>query len=381
MKNHSSLASRFVQTLLLATSLTTLSAITHAEDAPPAATNAALAVTITNPSAADWNSGITASGTLSPWQEAIVASEIGGQRIAKLLVDIGDKVKQGQTLAILAPEAVQADVAQAAARVTQAEASLDEAKTNAGRARTLKSSGALPAQQIDQYLTGEATAKANLAAQKAALQAQQIRLEQTRITAPDNGIVSSRSATLGAVVQTGTELFRLVRQNKIEWRAEVAGRDVASIQTGQSANLTLPTGESVSGIVRVVSPTLDANTRNATVYISLPSDSPAKAGMFAEGQILTGSSKAMGLPQSAVILRDGNRYVFEVNADNHVLQRLVKTGRQADGKVEILEGITPAARVVATGGAFLNDGDTVQIIDKAPETAPNNASNRDKPKP
>ncbi|WML90289.1 efflux RND transporter periplasmic adaptor subunit [Thiothrix lacustris] len=381
MKNHSSLASRFVQTLLLATSLTTLSAITHAEDAPPAATNAALAVTITNPSAADWNSGITASGTLSPWQEAIVASEIGGQRIAKLLVDIGDKVKQGQTLAILAPEAVQADVAQATARVTQAEASLDEAKTNAGRARTLKSSGALPAQQIDQYLTGEATAKANLAAQKAALQAQQIRLEQTRITAPDNGIVSSRSATLGAVVQTGTELFRLVRQNKIEWRAEVAGRDVASIQTGQSANLTLPTGESVSGIVRVVSPTLDANTRNATVYISLPSDSPAKAGMFAEGQILTGSSKAMGLPQSAVILRDGNRYVFEVNADNHVLQRLVKTGRQADGKVEILEGITPAARVVATGGAFLNDGDTVQIIDKAPETAPNNASNRDKPKP
>ena len=381
MKNPSVLASRFVQTLLLATSLTTLSPLTQAEDAKPAKTNAALAVSVTNPSAADWNSGITASGTLSPWQEAIVASEIGGQRIAKLQVDIGDKVKQGQTLAILAPEAVQADLAQAAAHVAQAEASLEDAKTNAARARTLKSSGALPAQQIDQYLTTEATAKANLAAQKAAMQSQQIRLEQTRITAPDDGIVSSRSATLGAVVQTGTELFRLVRQNKIEWRAEVAGRDVASIQTGQSANLTLPTGESVSGIVRVVSPTLDANTRNATVYISLPSDSPAKAGMFAEGQILTGSNKAMGLPQSAVILRDGNRYVFEVDADNHVLQRLVKTGRQADGKVEILEGIAPAARVVATGGAFLNDGDTVQIIDKAPETAPNNASNRDKPKP
>ncbi len=379
MKNLSTRASRLVQTLLLTTSLTTLSHLAQAADAPAEPAKAALAVTVTLPSATDWNSGITASGTLSPWQEAIVASEIGGQRIAKLLVDIGDTVKQGQTLAILAPEAVQADVAQAAARVTQAEASLDEAKTNAGRARTLKASGALPAQQIDQYLTGEATAKANLAAQKAALQAQQIRLEQTRITAPDNGIVSARSATLGAVVQTGTELFRLVRQNKIEWRAEVAGRDVTSIQQGQEASLTLPTGESVSGIVRVVSPTLDANTRNATVYISLPSDSPAKAGMFAEGEILTGSSKAMGLPQAAVILRDGNRYAFEVDADNRVLQRLVKTGRQADGKVEIINGITPAARIVASGGAFLNDGDTVQIIDKASATP--NASNRDKPAP
>lgn len=376
MKNPSALTSRFVQTLLLATSLATLSSFAQAEDAKPAETKAALAVTVTNPSAADWNSGITASGTLSPWQEAIVASEISGQRIAKLLVDIGDQVKQGQTLAILAPEAVQADVAQAEAHVAQAQASLDEAKTNAGRARTLKSSGALPAQQIDQYLTGEATAKANLTAQQAALQAQKIRLSQTRIIAPDDGVVSARTATLGAVVQAGTELFRLVRQNKIEWRAEVAGRDATTLHQGQAAHLTLPTGETVTGEVRVVAPTLDANTRNATVYISLPVDSPAKAGMFAEGEILTGSNKAMGLPQSAVILRDGNRYAFEVGADNRVQQRLVKTGRQADGKVEILDGITPAARIVATGGAFLNDGDTVQIVDKAPAA---NASNRDKP--
>jgi len=181
MKHIFAHAPRLGLTLLLATSLTHLA---YAADAPATAAKAALAVTVTNPSAADWNSGITASGTLSPWQEAIVASEISGQRIAKLLVDIGDQVKQGQPLAILAPEAVQADVAQAEARVAQAQASLDEAKTNAGRARTLKSSGALPAQQIDQYLTGEATAKANLSAQEAALQAQKIRLSQTRYYRP-----------------------------------------------------------------------------------------------------------------------------------------------------------------------------------------------------
>lgn len=362
MNNPSSLATRFVQTLLLATSLTALSAIVQAEDAKPAEAKAALAITITNPSATDWNSSITASGTLSPWQEAIVASEISGLRITDVLVDVGDQVKKGQELVKLSQAAVKADVA-------QAQAKLDEAIANADRARRLKNSGSLPAQQIDQYLTSEAV-------EQATLDAQQIRLSQTRIIAPDDGVVSARTATLGAVVQTGTELFRLVRQNKIEWRAEVAGRDATTLQPGQAAHLTLPTGESVTGEVRVVSPTLDANTRNATVYISLPPDSPAKAGMFAEGQILTGSSKAMALPQSAVILRDGKYYVFEVGADNRIIQHQVKTGRQAASKVEILDGIAPAARVVATGGAFLNDGDTVQIVDPAP--APS-ASNRDKP--
>jgi RND family efflux transporter MFP subunit len=323
-----------------------------AED-KPVAVKAALAVTVTTPSAQAWNIGITASGALNPWQEAIIASEISGLRITDVLVDVGEQVRKGQELAKLSQAAVKADVA-------QAQAKLDEARANANRARSLKVSGALPAQQIDQYLTGETVAQA-------ALDAQQIRLSQTRIVAPDDGVISARTATLGAVLQTGTELFRMVRQNKIEWRAEVAGRDVATIKPGQKARLTLPTGENVTGEVRVVSPTLDASTRNATVYISLPSDSPAKAGMFAEGEILTGSSNALSLPQTAVILRDGNTYAFEIGTENLVSQRLVKVGRRADGRVEVTDGLSASARVVATGGAFLNDGDTVQIVDpKAP---------------
>ncbi len=148
-----------------------------------------------------------ANGAINPWQEAIIASEISGLRITDVLTDVGDEVKKGQELVKLSQAAVQADVA-------QKQASLAEARANADRARRLKSSGAIPAQQIDQYLTGEAIAQA-------ALDAQQIRLAQTRILAPDDGIITTRTATLGAVVQTGTELFRMVRQHKLEWRAEV----------------------------------------------------------------------------------------------------------------------------------------------------------------
>lgn len=348
MKNTSTLA-----TLLLSLPLViAVSLPLHAEDKPADAPppKAALAVTVTTPSAQEWNTTITASGALSAWQEAIIASEISGLKITDVLVDVGDEVQKGQELAKLAQTAVKADVA-------QTQAKLDEARANADRARRLKSSGALPAQQIDQYLMGEAVAKA-------ALDAQQIRLSQTRILAPDDGVIASRTATLGAVVQTGTELFRMVRQNRIEWRAEVSGRDASRIQPGQQAHLTLPGGESVSGEVRMVSPTLDPNTRNAMVYVSLPNGSPAKPGMFAEGAILTGSAKAMTLPQSAVILRDGNYYVFEIGAENKVAQRQVKVGRTAQGQTEITDGIAAAARVVVTGGGFLNDGDTVQIVDK-----------------
>ncbi len=322
-----------------------------AEETPDApAPKAALTVTTATPTEESWNTGITATGPLAPWHEAIIASEISGLRVTEVLVDIGDEVKKGQELVRLSQASVKADVA-------QKQASLAEARANAERARRLKSSGALPAQQIDQYLTSEAVAEA-------ALEAQQIRLAQTRILAPDDGVISSRTATLGAVMQIGTELFRLVRQNRVEWQAAIPSQDMGRIQPGQTARLTLPDGSSEDGEVRVISPTLDANTRNATAYISLPAGSIAKSGMFAEGEILTGAERALTIPQSSVILRDGKNYVFAVGADNKVNQQIVKTGRRADGKVEILDGLQADAKVVTTGGAFLNDGDTVEVVDK-----------------
>jgi RND family efflux transporter MFP subunit len=337
-------------------------------DKTAAAPKAALAVTTTTPKMDDWHTSITATGSLAAWQEAVIAAEIGGLRIVELKVDVGDKIKRGQELATLATEAVEADLAKAKAGVAQAQASLEEAKLNANRARSLKSTGALPAQQIDQYLTSETTAQANLQAQQAVLKGEEIRLKQTRIVAVDDGVIAARSATLGSVVQTGTELFRMVRKNRIEWKAEIPGHDAALVQAGQTAQLSLPTGEKVKGEVRMIAPTVDANTRNMTAYVTLPSDSPAKAGMFAQGEIFTGAAKALTVPQTAVILRDGNTYVFEVLTDNRVAQRPVKTGRRMQDSVEITEGISDQARVVVTGGAFLNDGDTVQVVEAAPAT-------------
>ena len=336
----------------------------EASSAVPAATaRPALSVNLVSPAARDWPRVIEASGGLFAWQEGVIAAETGGLRVVDIAVEVGDRVKRGQELARLAQDTVQAGLAEQEARVAQVRSALSEAQANAERARTVKGKdkGAMSEQQITQYLIAEEAAKANLTAAQAALESQRIRLAQTHILAVDDGVVSARGATLGMVVQTGTELFRIVRQGRIEWRAEVTAAQLAQVEPGQEAELKLPGGETVKGKVRIPAPTLDVNTRYGLVYVDVPADSPARPGMFARGTIRLGVSPALSLPESAVVLRDGQSFVFEVGEGDRVAQLKVETGRRADGRVEILSGLSPAARVVASGGAFLNDGDLVRV--------------------
>src|SRR5262249_52519960 len=161
------------------------------------------------------------------WQEAIVGAEANGLRIAAVHVNVGDVVRKGQVLATFAPETVQAELAQIRAGVAEAEAAAADAIANAERAKSLAASGALAEQQINQYLTSAQTAQARLEAQRAAAKVHQVRLAQTQVLAPDDGVISARSATQGAVVPSGTELFRLIRGGRLEWRAEVTSTELA----------------------------------------------------------------------------------------------------------------------------------------------------------
>jgi HlyD family secretion protein len=336
----------------------------------PAAPRPALTVTLVTPVEANWPRVIEAGGGLYAWQEGVVAAETGGLRVVEVAVEVGDQVRRGQELVRLADETVRAELAQEEARVAQVRASLAEARANADRARTVKDRGAMSEQQSTQYLVGEETAKANLAAAEAALEMQRLRLAQTRILAVDDGVVSSRSATLGMVVQAGTELLRIVRQGRVEWRAEVTAEQLAQVRTGQEAELRLPSGETIVGQVRAQAPTLDPGTRYGLVYVDVPVGSPARAGMFARGTVRLGIAKVLTLPESAVVLRDGASHVYQVRQGDRVDQLRVEVGRRAEGRVEILTGLESGARVVETGGAFLNDGDPVRVEASAPPGAP-----------
>jgi len=357
-----------VATLLLAGGAAVTLLVQAADSKAPAASapRPALTVTVTTPLRATVATGVAANGNVAAWQEAIVGAEANGMRLAEVSVNVGDKVRKGQVLATFDSQMVNADLAQSRAAVAEAEAMLAEAAANAQRARDLQPSGALSAQQVAQLLTAERTAQARLEAVKAAQQVQQLRLQQAQVLAPDSGVISARSATVGAVVPAGSELFRLIRQSRLEWRGEVAASELAQIKPGQKVTVS-GGGAAVTGTVRMVAPTVDAATRNALVYVDLPDTAGRlKAGMFARGEFATGSSTALTLPQTAVLLRDGFSYVFTVAPDGRVSQGKVSTGRRSGDRVEILQGLDEKARVVASGGGFLADGDTVRVVDAAP---------------
>jgi HlyD family secretion protein len=358
-------------------------AVRAADDkAPPAAasqdTNAAkpaLTVSLTQPQRSSLAVTVPANGSIAAWQEASVGAEVNGLRLAEVRVNVGDRVQRGQVLAVFASDTLRAEQAQLRAALAEAQALAAEAAANAARARELQATGALSAQQISQFMTAEQTAAARVQSQQAAQQQLELRLAMTQLRAPDAGVISARSATVGAVVPAGMELFRLIRQGRLEWRAEVSAADLARLQPGQTVRVQPAGAEPLQGTLRQVAPALDPATRNGLVYVDLPRPAAGsadglppggvKAGMFARGEFEVARGEALTLPQGAVLLRDGFSYVFALENGNRVRQLKVETGRRVGERVEILSGLPADARVVESGAGFLADGDTVRVVPAA----------------
>lgn len=366
----------------------------HAGTPPSLPAKPALTVTIAKPQVATLGLQFSAHGNIAAWQEALIGSQSNGLPLKEVLANVGDSVRKGQVLARFADDTITADLQQARAALAEAQATAAEASANAERARSLQHTDALSAQQLAQYLTTEKTAAARAEAAHAALSTQQLRLAQTQVLAPDDGIVSARSATLGAVAGAGIELFRLLRQGRLEWRAEVTASELVRLKPGTPVTVTAASGAIVKGRVRMIAPTVDPQTRAALVYVDIPPMGTSAAvaaapvrpkqgsapsagsdvreatsmgalilpGMFAKGSFELGSSSALTLPQQAVVIRDGFTSVFRLGADNRVAQVRVQTGRRSGTQVEVLEGLKPDDAVVVTGAGFLNDGDLVKVV-------------------
>jgi RND family efflux transporter MFP subunit len=338
-------------------------------DDAPTQPRAALAVTTAQPALDHWPIQIVANGSIEAWQEAVISSDVQALRLVEVRADVGNVVKAGQVLAVFDDETVKIDVAQAKAALAQAEAAVAAARDNATRARELSGSGAMSEQAVTQSLTSEQAALAQAAAARAALAAQRLRLERTRVVSPDDGVISARSATVGAVFGPGGELFRLIRQGRLEWRAELTDAELERIAAGMSARLELANGRTVESKVRMVAPTVNAHTRTGLAYVDLPPDAALRPGVFARGEFDLGASPALTVPLQAVSMREAFSYVFRLEADNTVRQVKVETGRRLGERLEIVAGLAPEARIAVEGAGFLNDGDHVRVVDELPPAA------------
>lgn len=330
---------------------------------------AALTVTVVQPEKQNWKQTFTANGNIAAWQEVVIGSELSGQRLTRVNVNVGDEVKRGQVLAEINSDTIRADLAAAKASYAEAQAVLADAVTNNKRIQQLRNTGAISAQELTQYQTSQATAQARLDATRAQIESNQLRLAQTQVISPDNGVISARTATVGSLTQTGQELFRLIRDHRLEWRAEVTTSDLYKLKQGMNVRIFSPdpAQPAITGKVRIIAPVIDPQTRYGLVYVDLPATQALRMGMFVKGEFDLGEKPALTIPQTALLLRDGFAYVFIVGKNNRVAQQKVTVGRRLADRVEILD-LPANVKLVASGTGFLTDGDLVTVAKDIPDT-------------
>jgi RND family efflux transporter MFP subunit len=328
---------------------------------------AALTVEATIPVVEIWPVEVQASGWLQPWAEAVIASELGGERITSVNVEVGDAVKAGDVMAELSRATVENRIAELEAALESARSGLETATEDADRARQLSGGGSMSRQEIATYLSAERQAKASVTVAEAQLATEHLSLANTRIVAVSDGVVSEVSAALGQVVSQGQELFRLIRDSRIEWQAEVPLFQLRGITTGTRVSIPSPFGD-VGGTVRRVSP--EASQTNGRVLVYVDPEPPEgvpmpKTGILVTGSFIVDETKAVTLPSTAITLQDGFSYVFVVQTgDTTTVQRQrVETGRRRGDRVEILGDFPTEASVVLSGGAFLSDGSVIRVVE------------------
>ncbi len=274
-----------------------------AEQAAAAVSRPALTVRITTLREDRWARALAANGSIIPWQEAIISSQVQGLRIAEVKVSIGDHVQQGDVLVTL---------------------------DNFARSGDASSSSA----------------------------------SQGRIVSPDSGIISAANANVGSIPKSGDELFRLIRKGRLEWHADLTADELMMIRKGMAAEISVGEGRVIKGTVRAISPSVDPKTRYGYVLVTLPDSSGIVAGAFARGtfDVSGGKKSLMSLPQSAVMQRGSKTFVLIVGPDNHVHERVVTVGQRNGDRTQIKNGLKAKDPVVEIGGAFLTEGDVVQVV-------------------
>lgn len=332
-------------------------------DAAPAqrSREAALTVTVVKLEPVEMTRTVTVNGAVHAWQEVVIGPEVGGYRVAEVYVDVGDRVVKGQKLVQLSTGLLAADAATRQAILDQREAELVNAEAALRRARAMSAMDALSPADLDRLTSESLAARARLDSARADLETSTLRLQLAEVTAPDDGVITARTVTMGEIAQVGNEMLRLLRNGRIEWRGEVPESRLAELDRGQPVSITTADGTRLAGTVRTVAPTVAAANRTGLVYVDLEANERVRPGMFARGEIEIGRGPAFTLPLESVVSADGYSYVFVLGADNIVERRRVETGAVRASAIEVTAGLRTGEMIVEKGAGFLKDGDLVDV--------------------
>lgn len=321
-------------------------------------------VTVVIPGRVSVEAAISANGTIAARREMPVGVAGEGGEVVRVLVEPGQWVGAGQTLAIIdrSVQTQQAAGLAASIRVAQADANLAQAELE--RAEALVGRGFISKADMDRKRATRDAANARVRVAQAQYQEAVARNGRLNIVAPAAGLVLTRQVEPGQIVGAGSGvLFRMAKGGEMEMLAQLAEADLQRVKVGTRATVT-PVGTSlqIAGQVWQVSPVVSTDTRQGMVRIAIPYSSSLRPGGFADARLVSGTAELPLLPESAVHSRADGNYVLIVGKDDKIERRAIKVGTVSDSGVSIASGLTGNEKVVVLAGAFLNVGDKVKPV-------------------
>jgi len=321
-------------------------------------------VSVTNVGVSTVPTTVSIIGTIAARFDMPIGVEGDGGRVAAIYVEAGDHVKQGQVLAHLNISVLEPQVANLEAALEQARAEAELADAEYRRAQAVGASGALSAEETQKRRSSGVTAAARVKVAAAQLDEAKARLARADIRAPADGIILTRTVEVGQTAMPGGDaLFRLSKDGEIELRGQVAEQDLPLLKVGQNVDVRLTgTAKVYEGRIRLLGAVIDPATRLGTVRVSLTPDPNLRPGAFARAEVTVSNAERAVLPQTAVLTDDKGSYVLIVNAQHKVERRAVRVSGMVQGGVSIAEGVVAEEQVVATAGAFLQEGELVKPV-------------------
>ena len=307
-------------------------------------------------------------GTIAAHYDMPIGVEGDGGRVTAVYVEAGDHVKRGQVLARLNVSVLEPQVANLEAALEQARAEAELADAEYRRAQAVGASGALSAEETQRRRSAAVTAAAKVKVAAAQLAEAQARLARAAVRAPADGIILTRNVEVGQTATPGGEaLFRLSEGGEVELRGQVAEQDLPLLKVGQIVNVRLTgTARVYQGRVRLLGAVIDPQTRLGMARVALTPDPNLRPGAFARAEVTVSNADRAVLPQTAVLTDDKGSYVLIVNAQHKIERRAVHVSGIVQDGVTIADGIGGKDQVVATAGAFLQEGELVIPVLKVP---------------
>jgi HlyD family secretion protein len=303
-------------------------------------------------------------GTIAARYDMPIGVEGDAGRVAAIYVEAGDHVKRGQVLARLNVSVLEPQVTNLEAALEQAHAEAELAEAEYRRAQAVGASGALSAEETQRRRSAAVTAAAKVKVAAAQLAEAQARLARAAVRAPADGIILTRNVEVGQTATPGGEaLFRLSERGEVELRGQVAEQDLPLLKVGQLVNVRLTgTAHVYEGHVRLLGAVIDPQTRLGMARVELTPDPNLRPGAFARAEVTVSNADRAVLPQTAVLTDDKGSYVLIVNAQHKIERRSVHVSGMVQNGVTIADGISGKEQVVATAGAFLQEGELVNPV-------------------